>query len=249
MTARVELIYQDSCPNVEEARAALRAALIRTRHRPRRWTEWERGAADAPEHARRYGSPTVLVDGRDVMGVAPGDGSESCRVYRGGRGVPPVDAIVAALAAGGVPASRWSRILAVVPGTGLALLPIGACPACWPAYAGLLGSLGLGFLLESSYLLPLTGVFLGLALIALGYRAKERRGYGPLALGAGAAALTLLGKFALASSAALYSGLALLIGASIWNAWPPGAALPGTCGRCASQGSGPNEPGASEKST
>jgi|GEM_PF-2330127 len=33
--------------------------------------------------------------------------------------------------------------------------PQGRCPACWPAYAGVLSALGLGFLLESAYLLPM----------------------------------------------------------------------------------------------
>lgn len=37
-------------------------------------------------------------------------------------------------------ASRWPSMLSVLPGVGVALLPIGTCPACWPAYAGLLGA-------------------------------------------------------------------------------------------------------------
>jgi hypothetical protein len=38
----------------------------------------------------------------------------------------------------------------------------GVCPACWPAYAGILGSLGLGFLLDSTSLLPVTVALFGL---------------------------------------------------------------------------------------
>jgi len=247
VAVRVELIYQDSCPNVEGARAVLRDALSRAGRTPR-WAEWERDSAGAPDHAKLFGSPTILVDGRDVVGAAPGDGAESCRVYGGGQqGIPPVDAVLSALVAARKPTSRWSRAFAVLPGAGIALLPVGACPACWPAYAGLLGSLGLGFLLDSSYLLPLTGVFLVMALVALGYRAAGRRGYGPLALGVGAAAMTLIGKFALASSALLYLGLALLIGASIWNTWPLSAARTGTCGKCAPRVPGSNDPGAAEE--
>jgi len=239
--SRVELIYQDSCPNVEGARAALRAAF-RSIGRAPRWTEWERGAPGAPAHARLYGSPTILVDGRDVAGAAPGDGSESCRVYGGAQqGVPPVAAIVAAL---GRARPRWSRALAVLPGAGVALLPVGACPACWPAYAGLLGSIGLGFLLDSAYLLPVTAAVLAVALLPLGYRARERRGFGPLALGVGATVAALIGKFALSSNLLLYVGLALLVGASIWNTWPRRAASTRTCGNCAPQGSGRNQPGA-----
>lgn len=246
MAARIELIYQQSCPNVEGARAALREALRRAGRAPK-WTEWERSEAGAPAHARLYGSPTILVDGRDVVGAVAGDGNESCRLYGGGReGVPPVGAIVAAMESAGRSRSRWSRSLAVLPGAGLALLPAGACPACWPAYAGLLGSLGLGFLLDTSYQLPVMGAFLALALAALGYGAKGRRGFGPLALGVGATVTALAGKFALSSSALLYLGLALLIGASLWNSWPLRAARTEACGKCAPQGSGSNEPGAAK---
>ena len=139
--------------------------------------------------------------------------------------------------------SGWSRALAILPGAGLTLLPVGVCPACWPAYAGLLGSLGLGFLLESAYLLPLMGAFLALALGTLAYRAKSRRGYGPLALGVVATATALLGKFALDSNALLYLGMALLVGASLWNTWPRKAARVGSCGKCAAQASGSNQSG------
>ncbi len=45
--------------------------------------------------------------------------------------------------------------------------------ASWPAYAGLLSSVGLGFLISAKYLLPLTVVFLIFALAALGFRAKN----------------------------------------------------------------------------
>ncbi len=249
MSERVELIYQESCPNVEGARAALREALRRVGRAPR-WREWERGDADAPVRTMLYGSPTILVNGRDVVGAGPGDGSESCRVYGGGQqGVPPVGAIVAALEASGGPRTGWSRALAALPGAGVALLPVGACPACWPAYAGLLGSLGMGFLLDTAYLLPLTAGFLAVALLPLGYRARGRRGFGPLGLGVVATATAFLGKFALDSNATLYLGLALLIGASIWNMWPLRAARTGTCGKCAPQGWGSNESGVENAKT
>jgi hypothetical protein len=38
----------------------------------------------------------------------------------------------------------WKQNLVAAPGVGLSLLPKLACPACWPAYTGLLSSIGLG---------------------------------------------------------------------------------------------------------
>src|SRR3954462_8565336 len=37
---------------------------------------------------------------------------------------------------------------AALPGIGFSLLPKMLCPACWPAYAGIVSALGLGFLIS-----------------------------------------------------------------------------------------------------
>lgn len=114
----------------------------------------------------------------------------------------------------------WKQGLLALPGVGVALLPKLACPLCWPAYAGLLSSLGLGFLISTPYLVPLTIAFLILALAALAFRATRRRGYGPFLLGLIAAVAVLLGKFLWESSPTIYSAVGVLVGASMWNAWP-----------------------------
>jgi hypothetical protein len=50
----------------------------------------------------------------------------------------------------------------------------------------------------------------------------------------GVAAMTILvGKFWLDSDPALYGGVALLVGASLWNAWPKAA--PALCPACISR--------------
>ncbi|HJT75996.1 MAG TPA: hypothetical protein VJ739_02245, partial [Gemmataceae bacterium] len=64
--------------------------------------------------------------------------------------------------------------------------------------------MGLGFLMQTTYLLPLTVGSLALALAALGFRAKRRRGYGPLAVGILAAVAFVLGKFVLNANAPVY---------------------------------------------
>ena len=115
------------------------------------------------------------------------------------------------------PAERV-QLASLLPAVGAALLPKLTCPACWPAYAALLSALGVGFIDYTPFLLPLTLVFLVVTLTVLARRA--RRGYAPLTLGLFAAAAMLIGKFLFDSDIATYAGVALLIGASTWNAWP-----------------------------
>jgi hypothetical protein len=122
-----------------------------------------------------------------------------------------------------------------VPGIAFAFLPKLACPACWPAYAGLLRSVGLGFLLDTAYLFPLTAMFLVLAVGELAFRAQTRRGFGPFAVGLVAAAVVLVGKFAFDSNPAMYGGIGLLVAASLWNAWPKGKNSVGSCPKCVQQ--------------
>jgi mercuric ion transport protein len=113
----------------------------------------------------------------------------------------------------------WKQLL-TIPGIGVSLLPKIACPLCWPSYGGLLGSLGLGFLISGKYLLPLTGAFLVLTVGALAFGAKRRHGYGPFGLGIMASGGVLLGKFAWESTLTIYATVGLLMVASAWNAWP-----------------------------
>lgn len=239
---RVELIWQRDCPNVVMARQNLMKAfsLIGV---PAQWREWCLDEADCPEHARAFGSPSILVDGVDVAGLPAGDGN-SCRLYRAEDaafvGAPPLDVIASMMlrspTAPAPPPDRsgfsWKRLGAAAPALGVALLPKIACPACWPAYAGILSSIGVSFLIDTRYLFALTAGFLAIALLFLGFRASRRRGYGPLALGLLASALLLIGKFYFESDPAMFSGVGLLMGASFWNSWPRKlAALPG-CSAC-----------------
>jgi mercuric ion transport protein len=80
---RIELVYDTTCPNVERARAAIRAALLSVGE-PMEWQEWERGADATPAALRGLGSPSVLVNGRDVgcdEGTSAGADANSCRIY------------------------------------------------------------------------------------------------------------------------------------------------------------------------
>lgn len=95
----VEIIYHKGCPNLDGARKVLRKALAEVGVEAW-WREWDADSPSTPDGLRGYGSPTVLVDGRDVTGAAAGGGS-SCRLYDDGEGgmsgVPTLERIVEAL--------------------------------------------------------------------------------------------------------------------------------------------------------
>jgi mercuric ion transport protein len=114
----------------------------------------------------------------------------------------------------------WKQTLVALPGIGVSLLPKLTCPLCWPAYAGLLTSVGLGFLISSKYLLPFTAAFLVLILGALAFRAQRRHGHGPFVVGLVAAVGVIVAKFQWESNLTLYGAVGLLVVASLWNAWP-----------------------------
>lgn len=133
-------------------------------------------------------------------------------------------------------ARRVVRLLGALPGMVVGLLPIGACPACWPAYGAVPGAAGLGFLLDRAYLFPVTLAALGMALVALGYAARSRRGHGPLAVGAAGAASIVVGKFGLGLAWAGCAGVALLLGATSWSVWPRRVGAREGCPACRQTG-------------
>ncbi len=98
----IELIFDQACPHVDEAREHLREAMTRL-GRAAVWTEWERTAPNAPAYVRGYASPSVLVAGRDVAGCTPLDAGSGCRIYVDPGGVlvpaPTAPMILAALSA------------------------------------------------------------------------------------------------------------------------------------------------------
>ncbi len=238
--AAVDLIYERDCPHVAQTRAHLLAAFAEVGLAPR-WLEWDRAESATPSELRCYGSATILVNGHDVAGLEPAQADSNCRLYEmpSGElaGVPPVTLIASALLShrrpSTVPPPRpgWRSSLATLPAIGAALLPVGACPVCVAAYAGVFSALGLGALLQTRYALPLTVLGLLIALVALGFRAKGRRGLGPFLVGVLGSALVITGKFVLDLEPAWYGGIGLLVVASVWNAWPKAQGT-GRCSAC-----------------
>lgn len=79
---RVELLFWEGCPSHPRALADLRAALDAAGLDPRAVEVREVADQAAAERERFPGSPTIRIDGRDV--VDPGDepAALACRVYR-----------------------------------------------------------------------------------------------------------------------------------------------------------------------
>lgn len=90
---RVQLLSFPGCPNVEATREAVRQALIAS-GLPPRFEEVDVTAAATPDSLKAWGSPTVLIEGRDIAGEEPT--GPCCRLYDSDgprRGVPP-DAMI-----------------------------------------------------------------------------------------------------------------------------------------------------------
>jgi len=165
---KVQLLSFPGCPNVAATREALRRALVAS-GLPPEFEEADVTSSVTPEPLKAWGSPTILVDGRDVAGSEPT--GPCCRLYgsqRHTRGVPPEDLIQRAIRNARPGSGHWLGSLATVPGALVALLPAATCPACLGAYFGVLSALGLGFLLTNRVLVPVVVGFLvlGIAIIA-----------------------------------------------------------------------------------
>ncbi len=236
----VELIYDPDCPNVDSARKRLNHALTLA-DRPTEWTEWNQEDPEAPGHVHRYGSPTILFNGTDVSGVSQDADANNCRIYKaedgGFQGVPSIETISSSLdqnpSKPKSSAVSWIGGLASFPAFGATLLPALSCSLCWPAYAGLLGSVGLGFVDYTPYVTPGIIVLLTMSILGLAYQARRRRrGLKPLVVGLIASAAILTSRYLLDNAIFTGAGFVLLFGASLWNIWPERKATRETCETC-----------------
>jgi mercuric ion transport protein len=96
----IELIYFEGCPNVDVARESLRKACSALGVKAD-WKEWDQNDDNIPDHAKDFGSPSILVDGKDIAG-GPGDccQQKTCRIYKDGQNAPNVEIIKSALQQG-----------------------------------------------------------------------------------------------------------------------------------------------------
>lgn len=216
MKPDVKLVYDPTCPHVSAARQALLQAFA-IAGRPARWTEWRTDSSETPERLRRLGSPTILVRDRDVAAAATAPTGPCCRLY-GGRapGAPSPDVIAKRLKT-----RSWKNIGGIASGAfGVAtfLLPAGLCPACWPAYAAVLASLGAGFVLETTYQASIaTGLF-ALAIASHSFQARRNGRCAALLLALAGASVALAGRFILGKPPVQYAGLFAFVLSAVWAA-------------------------------
>ncbi len=216
---KVQLLSFPGCPNVEATRKVLRRALVGSGLAPE-FDEVDVTSSVTPEPLKAWGSPTILVDGRDVGGSEPtGPG---CRLYGSHgqtRGVPPEALIQRAIRNARQGSGHWLGSLAAVPGALLAMLPAATCPACLGAYFGVLSAVGLGFLLTNRVLVPVIVGFLLLGIASIAWSTGSHGRFGPLIATLAGSGAVVAGRLIWSVPAVLYGGFALLAGVSLWNMW------------------------------
>jgi len=80
---RIHLLSLPGCPNMEPAREALCEAM-NAEQLGDDIEEIDVARDDSPSWAKRWGSPTILIDDVDVAGESPSAAEPSCRLYEGG---------------------------------------------------------------------------------------------------------------------------------------------------------------------
>lgn len=249
--ALVEIIYEKDCPNVESTRSHLLQAFSRAKVKPH-WQEWEINDIAAPDYVRQYGSPTVLVNHKDIDESGSSKNPAQCRLYKQSdssiSGVPPIDKIVNAMQKSvkgklfNFPFTSSGLNLAAMPAIVIALLPKLICPFCWPLYTGLLGSIGTNFINYTPYLFPVLTMFLIITNTGLILAARRQQKYGPFYLGIISSLLILLGKFLYITDVFIFVGLSGLIMSVIWQSRSKRSSERDSCSACNNDGVATNKP-------
>ena len=112
-----------------------------------------------------------------------------------------------------------SRLAALLPGIGLAVLSKFTCAACVAGYSGMLASLGVGFVATDSGLTILTVVLLALGLASVAWSTRRHGHLAPLALVMVGSGVLLAARLLAPSTAALLAGAAITLAGSMWNLW------------------------------
>lgn len=238
--ALVEFIYEISCPNIELTRSQLLQAFSKLNIKPH-WQEWEINDNDAPVYVHRYGSPTILINGKDIDESGYPKNPQQCRLYTQSdnsiSGVPPIGSIISAIRAATDSNDKFILTgsglnVAAIPAIIIALLPKLICPFCWPLYTGLLGSIGINFINYTPFLFPLLIVSLILTNSGLVLAARSKKQYASVYLGGISSLLILIGKFLSETDMLIYIGLTGLVMSVIWQSKIKPSVINDSCSAC-----------------
>ena len=97
VSPRVSFLAFNGCPLAPRARSNLRAAIsVLEAELPVEFEEIDLLGDTTSEEVSRWGSPTILINGFDLMGLGKGDAC-GCRIYSSEGGVPTTNEILSAI--------------------------------------------------------------------------------------------------------------------------------------------------------
>lgn len=149
---KIELIYETTCPNKEATKKLVQEILLAHRITAT-FLEINKDDPETPDYYRRFSSPSILIDGKDID---PSSGGNACRLYKdeSGRlsGIPSRDLLEYSI----LKANKGIHfsLLSFLPLLGSVFIPVLSCPACYPLYGSLLASLGFSFFDYTPFLKP-----------------------------------------------------------------------------------------------
>lgn len=208
---RVKVIYFTACPNAQKAQDTLTKGKI-----PFDVIVQDKLEENSPY--REYSSPTILDGTSLIFGQKIGANSAACSVDKFDENLILEKLRYSKKSSSGVlKKGRFGTI-----GTMGSGLIVGLCPACIPAVGALLSSLGVGFLVQDSFLRPLLFIFLILAMAGLLYSyLKEHHNIWPLVFGATSGVALYLGRYVyfggFINPALMYGGVVAIISVGFWN--------------------------------
>lgn len=94
---QVSFLSFDGCPLASRARSNVLAAIkaLGSQYAVE-FEEIDLLSDSTPHDVKRWGSPTILINGQDVVGFDKGDAC-GCRIYASEGGVPTLDEILVAI--------------------------------------------------------------------------------------------------------------------------------------------------------
>ncbi|MCB0414300.1 MAG: MerC domain-containing protein [Bdellovibrionales bacterium] len=205
-----KLIYFEGCPNSKHARATLLTSGVD-------FDVIKQDELSKDDPFKCYSSPTILKGNEIVFGQRLSSGASACSAEAFDE--QKIKHILSNQMPG-IPKKK-SRLLATFGSIGSAMT-VGLCPICIPAIGAFLSSIGLGFLVTESVLLPVLIVFLVITIGGLVWSyLKEHGNIKPLILGIGMGIALYVGRYVyiggLINSILMYGGIAGIIATSFWN--------------------------------